>query len=450
MKRRSLALAITALIAALAPAGVAQAQSFEVEATGTPGQNIKVMLADVPPGSEVEIRVQRSIKHYYRRGTPILRYQSAARFKADEDGRVDVTTSPSLGGSYNGIDPNGLFWSMQPVSEEAVEADDKIYFEALIAGTRVTSTSLELPMQPAAVEIIEIESLPGSFFAPHPGPGKHPTLILVDGPDTLGLSRAVEIPQLVEQGYSILYFATYSVIFGAPDKATNGLPTRYVDIPIDRLQEAYDWLAQQASVDTDRIGLYGFSRNGAYVVLAATRFEWIRAVAGISPSDVVWEGWGPQVRLGTTSSYSWKGEPLPYVPYSDNYFRETAKLARREPARLRTPMDEGRWQNPDRVAAARIPIESYRGSLFLAGGEQDNMWSAGHMVQNMVERRAEAGLKTEFLVLPDAGHNVISDGMDPTRLLEEGTARAAEAQAQSQTWAATIAFFNKVLKPGGS
>ncbi|MEP1421861.1 MAG: acyl-CoA thioester hydrolase/BAAT C-terminal domain-containing protein, partial [Erythrobacter sp.] len=224
-------------------------------------------------------------------------------------------------------------------------------------------------------------------------------------------------------------------------------PTTYVDIPIDRLQQVRDWLLTRDEVDEDRMGLYGYSRNGAYVLLAATKYNWVKAVAGISPSDVVWEGWGDRVKQGTTSSYSWKGEPLAYVPYSVNWNREVSKFGRGERGRLRTPMDEGRWANPNQVAAARIPIEEFKGAVLVVGGELDDLWSAGHQVQNVAERRAEAGLKTSLLVLPDAGHGITGTGTNPTLLFDAGEKRRIEAQAQAKTWAAILKFFEEALQP---
>ena len=135
------------------------------------------------------------------------------------------------------------------------------------------------------------------------------------------------------------------------------------------------------------------------------------------------------------------------MPYSDNWYRETAKFGRGERGRLRTPMDEGRRANPDRVAAARIPIEAYSGAVLVAGGEQDDLWSAGHMSQNMAERRAEAGRATELLVFPDAGHALLGDGQNPVVLLfEDDQARPILARAQRKTWQATLEFFDNALK----
>ncbi|MEM1391520.1 MAG: acyl-CoA thioesterase/bile acid-CoA:amino acid N-acyltransferase family protein [Pseudomonadota bacterium] len=443
--------AVFNLLSAVIAISTASAQQFEFN-SGTiipAGDVIDVSITGLEPDSEVEVRASRVLKnHYNRGGAQTLRYRSTARFVVDESGRVDLNSTPSIGGSYEGIDANGLLWSMQPVNDESVSPDDTVELEAIIDGNTVASASFDLQMEPTGFTLQDVPSLPGSYFAPYPAPGDHPVIILIGGADSLKVNRETLMPQLVSQGYSVFHFATYEIIYGRSKPTVEGLPTTYVDIPLDQLQLVYDWLAQQDGVDEDRIGLHGFSRNGAYVLLAATRFSWVKAVAAIAPSDVVWEGWGNGVTQGVTSSYSWQGEPLPFVPYSDTWLRETSKFGRGGRGRLRTPMDEGRWANPDRVLAARIPVETYAGPLLAAGGEQDDLWSAGHMVQNVAERRAENGLSTELLVFPDAGHNLLGDGQSPIILLfEDEAVRPILARAQTQTWQATLDLFENALKP---
>ena len=41
-------------------------------------------------------------------------FQSRAHFIADKDGEIDVFRDSSLGGSYSGVSPMGLLWSMKP------------------------------------------------------------------------------------------------------------------------------------------------------------------------------------------------------------------------------------------------------------------------------------------------------------------------------------------------
>ncbi len=427
----------------------ATAQQFEpqsgYEVLG--GDAVEITLTGLAPEAEVEVTAERTLNNRWEQGAPVKVYRSQARFRADNRGTVDLSDSPSLGGSFTGADPGGLFWSMRPVDAPGTaSASDEVKLSAKVGGRTVASSSFRLINQMKRFTLREVPGFPGSYFAPHPKRGMRPGIIIVGGTDDDFSNREVLMPRLVAQGFSVLYFATYSLVYGPGRPKVEGLPTRYVDIPVDRLQAARDWLVRQPSVDANRIGLYGVSRNGAYVLLAATRFPWVRAVAGIVPSDVVWEGWGDRIPLGTTSSYSWRGKPLPFVPYDETFYKETAKIARGQPFRLRTPLDKGRWANPHRVPPARISLETYSGAVFLAGGELDNLWASGQMVQNLAERRAEAGLDTTFLIFPDAGHNLGGDGLDPTMLFESGEARAPEARAQYMTWKALVEFLERALK----
>ena len=45
-------------------------------------------------------------------------FESHAHFIADKDGEVDVCRDSSLGGSYSGVSPMGLLWSMKPAPGE--------------------------------------------------------------------------------------------------------------------------------------------------------------------------------------------------------------------------------------------------------------------------------------------------------------------------------------------
>lgn len=41
-------------------------------------------------------------------------FKASALYRADDSGQVDVSRAPSLGGSYTGVEPMGLFWSLAP------------------------------------------------------------------------------------------------------------------------------------------------------------------------------------------------------------------------------------------------------------------------------------------------------------------------------------------------
>lgn len=43
-------------------------------------------------------------------------FQSSAEYQANENGEVDLNCSPCLAGSYSGVEPMGLFWSLLPLT----------------------------------------------------------------------------------------------------------------------------------------------------------------------------------------------------------------------------------------------------------------------------------------------------------------------------------------------
>ena len=45
-------------------------------------------------------------------------FESHAHYIADKDGGVDVCNDSSLGGSYTGVEPMGLLWSMKPAPRQ--------------------------------------------------------------------------------------------------------------------------------------------------------------------------------------------------------------------------------------------------------------------------------------------------------------------------------------------
>ena len=46
-------------------------------------------------------------------------FESSATYRADIHGEISVQKDPSLGGSYEGIEPHGFLWSLKPVAEVA-------------------------------------------------------------------------------------------------------------------------------------------------------------------------------------------------------------------------------------------------------------------------------------------------------------------------------------------
>ncbi|MAW89791.1 MAG: dienelactone hydrolase [Altererythrobacter sp.] len=297
----------------------------------------------------------------------------------------------------------------------------------------------------APTEVMVGDGLPYAYFATPEGEGLFPVIIILGGSEGGDFGSRASAPDFLAEGYAILGLPYYSPAYLPKERQLPDLPTAFDSIPLEKLAMARDWLLQRKDVKADGIGLYGVSKGAEFVLAGASRIDGFAAVAAIVPSDVVWEGWGPNAKPGEVSSFSWQGSPLPFVPYlgMEEEFKKYAIPGAK--VRLRTPQDAGRRANPDRVVDARIRVENIDEPVLVAGGDQDDTWNSGAMAQNIAERRAEAGgLETVALIFPGATHALSGTGVQRT----EGEFRYDEPtlEAQQQIWPATLEFFATHLK----
>ena len=319
---------------------------------------------------------------------------------------------------------------------------DRVLAEAMIP---LLQSTPEVTITPVGADF------PGAFLAHLPDQPnlRRPAIIVLGGSEGNDWFATSMAPRLASHGYAVLGLPYYAPVFGGPpNPKLAGLPAAFIDIPVDRLDKARDWLRKAPGVDGDHIALYGISKGAEFVLIAASRMTWPSAVVALVPSDVVWEGWGDRsAKPGTRSSFSWHGAPLPFVPY-DNIAAEMAKFGTHEKIRMRTPMDNGRAKHPASIAAARIPIEKFSGPLLIAGGNADNVWASGPMTGYLEHTRHDAGLPTTALVFDTAGHGLFGTGWSPESAMltaSFGGDVAANARAQAETWRATLEFFARNL-----
>jgi dienelactone hydrolase len=305
--------------------------------------------------------------------------------------------------------------------------------------TLAAPASAQQTEAPTIPEIAIGEELPGAFFMKPEGEGPFPAIILLGGSEGGDSTARRKAPLFLEQGYAVLGLPYYSPAWGDQPQQIPGLPRAFAEIPVDTAEAAKTWLSDREDVRGEDIGIYGVSKGAEFALLAGSKIEGFAAIAAIVPSDVVWEGWGTGDG-SRPSSFSWRGEALPFVQYegmNEEFVNPTGPNGR---PRLRLPHDKGRNANPQQVVAARIAVEAIDEPVFVAGGDADLVWNSGEMAQNIAERRAEAGLPTVSLVFTDAGHALSGTGAPSERRA------AADTEAQQVIWPATLSFFAQNLK----
>lgn len=273
-----------------------------------------------------------------------------------------------------------------------------------------------------------------------------PVVVILHGAD--GGTEAGERfgPILARLGYVAVGLPYYSPDWGqyGPPKALPELAGSFVDIPVDQLARLRDAVAAMPGTDVERFGLFAGSKGSEFALIAASRYDWIDAVVAYTPSDIVWEGWGLETleAEGARSSFAFEGQALAFMPYRG--FVEG--LLAGDAADLRAIHENGRADHPEREAEARIPVETYRGALMLIAGEQDAQWNSARQARNIVATRQAAGLATEALIYPEAGHDLIGDG-GPRQAHRSGGTPEANAAARADAWPRVTAFLAQALKP---
>jgi uncharacterized protein len=280
-----------------------------------------------------------------------------------------------------------------------------------------------------------------------PGEAPRPVIVILAGAEGGDGAGRRFGPILARLGYAAVSLPYYSPNWGsfAPPPEFPDLPGSFIDIRVDQLAALREALRAVPGLDLDRFALFAGSKGSEFALIAASRYPWIDAVVAYAPSDLVWEGWGLEMleAEGTRSSFSFEGRPLPFMPYRG--FVEGLQAG--PAADLRAIHENGRADHPGREAEARIPVEAYRGALLLVAGDQDRLWNSGRMARSIVTARVAAGLETEALIYPDAGHDLGGGSAEPREDPRGGGTPAANASARADAWPKVVAFLARTLRP---
>ncbi len=397
------------------------------------GDHIDIRVSGAAPGSEVMVI---GIRRFWDDKKQL---RAEAVFRADADGCVDLSRDAPLSGSYAGVHPAGIFWSMTAAG--AIDAETPqmgtVRIEA-VAGVARAQADVKLLWERA--DLLRQEApFPGAFLSTLPGAMRRPTIIGLGGSEGGDGAAGWYASKIGSRGYAVLGFPYYS----PPSLQTQipGLPTAFQEIPVDRLQAAYEWLCERPEVDPDRIGIWGGSKGAEFALIAATKFPWIKCVIASAPTDVVWEGWdeGAAVHV-EKSSFSWQGTPLPYTPRADPSHLSDFN------ASVFYSHTRGRELHPQEAEIARIPIERYRHPLMLVAGGDDRLILALDMARNIARRRAEAGLPTETLIYPEAGHQLGDDGYSSAEWsCKTGGTLQAQGVARRDAFVQALRFLEATL-----
>jgi dienelactone hydrolase len=406
------------------------------------------------------------------------RWSSQALFRTDSAGMIDASVHESLDGSYSGVAPMGLFWSMESAAASAdgsssfaksATSPDCVKFEAQLDGQVLARASLarnflapgtvtrdlKIPNETesanpgATASTTAGETTVGRLFVP-PGRGPHPVVIVLSGSGGgFDLDKAAVLSRHGLVTLALAYFGTVP------------LPTWLHRIPLEYFEAALGWLSAQPEIDSQRIGILGISRGAELALLLGSTLPQIHAIVAYAPSSVAWAASGRDKATGEIiPCWTWRGKPVPFAPLPLRGFMWRSAfpvVALKRPVMFRNLFRAG-LRNRAAVERAAIPVENIRGPLLLISGGDDHLWPAAEMSEAIIARLERHGGAhvPEHLHFPHAGHMLRYPHLPVTARHSRnkhlrgarfsfGGTPAADAEAQAQAWRRAITFLRTNL-----
>ncbi len=164
--------------------------------------------------------------------------------------------------------------------------------------------------------------------------------------------------------------------------------------PLERFGAAIQYLKKQ---ENNKIGIVGASTTGMLALVAASYYHDITLTIAMSPSDFIMEGFyqdrldGAHERPGTNeSSVSYKGKPLPYLPYAYRHpaYWQMIKKESKESGNFiasREMFRESERLHPV-SEEEKIKVENIKGSIIFVGAEDDVLWDTCKYIKRMEKR----------------------------------------------------------------
>ena len=168
-------------------------------------QPVAIEVSGVKPGALVTVSVDEDD------------WVGSGVFRADRHGVVSPARQRSIRGTYTGLAPMGLFWSMARGSGIGPYFGGTVDVTATVAGKVVGRTTLTRLGKASGVTATPLDvrgaGFLGRYYRPAPGTDKHVPVLLIGGSEG-GLSMTREAALLASHGFPALdvaYFGAYGL-----------------------------------------------------------------------------------------------------------------------------------------------------------------------------------------------------------------------------------------------
>lgn len=312
-------------------------------------------------------------------------FKASALYKADETGQVDVCRTPSLGGSYTGVEPMGLFWSMAPETPHSkllkknVVSPTLVDIEALCGetGEVLASETNERGYMTEGMRRIPVQEgrIRGVLFVP---PGKGPFPGIVDLYTFGGRLTEARASLLASKGFVVLALAYFGY---------EGLPKKPKKLELEYFEEAVTYLRRQPEVKGPGIGIISISHSGGLALAMSSFLSGISATVCINTCNA-----------NTVIPLHYKDIVMPPLPSVIWKIRITTSWL----LNIRNAISD---PSLEKNKASLIPIERANCQFLFAVSEDDCNWNSPLFAEQAAATLRKHGKESfEVVTYPKAGH----------------------------------------------
>uniref|UniRef100_A0A7N8XX99 Acyl-CoA thioesterase 21 n=1 Tax=Mastacembelus armatus TaxID=205130 RepID=A0A7N8XX99_9TELE len=308
-------------------------------------------------------------------------FSSSATYRTDGSGKIDLLRDPSLSGSYFGVEPMGLLWSMKAetlhkrfqkscalhphVVKFSVHEEDR-------EDRMLAEVTNERPLTGNGVSRVPVKgrNFQGVLFTPPEGP--FPAVL-----DLCTLMCEKRASLLASRGFMVLTVPVYT-----------DHPDNIKQMHLDHFKEAVDFLQQQPKVGSKGVGIMARSKGGDIALSLAAFVSGVKAVVSINGCNAV------------------VSVPLYYQNHQiiSPLGSDITKLITTESGAsiikygLGDPLaEENKY--------SLVPTEQAKGHFLFVASEDDLNWDSKAYMDQMAERLKHHGKENfETLCYPGAGH----------------------------------------------
>nr|XP_046263220.1 acyl-coenzyme A thioesterase 1-like isoform X2 [Scatophagus argus] len=314
-------------------------------------------------------------------------FSSSATYKADGSGEIHLDRDPSLGGSYVGVEPMGLLWSLK------ADALHKRFHKISSLNPHVVNFSVheEDGEGRMLAEVTSERFLIGDGVSRHPikegnirgvmftPPGKGPFPAVLDLYTFGGGLSEKRSSLLASRGFVVLTVALY----GHDD-----MPKNINKVHLDYFEEAIEFLKKQDKVGGKGVGVISLSKSADLSLSMASYLPGVEATVWIN---------GCCANTAVPLYYK-KSQILSALMFDRSKVTPTETGAFISKYVVNDPLAE---ENKDSL----VPIEQATGRFLFVASEDDLNWDSKAYADMMVERLKRHGKDNfETVIYPRAGH----------------------------------------------